>query len=45
LLYRFRLQAANGDGLHDRPDLIVETELTGRLDFGELFAKLDDPSE
>ena len=43
--YRQRLQVADRDGLHDRPDLIVETELAGRLDFGELFAKLDEPSE
>jgi Uma2 family endonuclease len=43
--YRRRLQVADRDGLHDRPGLIVETDLAGRLDFGELFAKLDDPSE
>lgn len=43
--YRHRLQVADRDGLHDRPDLIVETELAGRLDFGELFGKLDEPSE
>jgi Uma2 family endonuclease len=42
--YRHRLQEADRDGLHDRPDLIVESELAGRLDFGELFAKLDEPS-
>ena len=42
--YRHRLQEANRDGLHDCPDLIVESELAGRLDFGELFAKLDEPS-
>jgi len=43
--YRLRLQVAGRDGLHDRSDLAVETELAGRLDFGELFAKLDAPSE
>jgi Uma2 family endonuclease len=43
--YRRRLQEADGDGLHDRPDLIVETELAGRVDFGELFTKLDESSE
>jgi Uma2 family endonuclease len=42
--YRGRLQEADCDGLHDRPDLIVETELVGRVDFGELFRKLDEPS-
>jgi Uma2 family endonuclease len=39
--YRHRLQVADRDRLH-RPDLIVEAELAGRVDFGELFAKLDD---
>lgn len=43
--YRHRLQAADRDGLHDSLELIVETDLAGRVDFGELFAKLDDPSE
>jgi Uma2 family endonuclease len=42
--YRHRLQEAGRDGLHDRPDLMVESELAGRLYFGELFAKLDEPS-
>jgi Uma2 family endonuclease len=42
--YRHRLQKADRDGLQDCPDLIVESELAGRLDFGELFAKLDEPS-
>lgn len=43
--YGRRLQEADVDGLHDRPDLIVETELAGRVDFNELFAKLDEPSD
>ena len=43
--YRHRLQVADRDGLHDRSDLIVETELAGCLDFGKLFATLDEPSE
>jgi len=43
--YRHRLQVAYRDGLHDRPDLVVETELAGRLYFAELFAKLDESSE
>lgn len=43
--YRRRLQEADSDGLRDRPDLVVETDLAGRVDFGELFAKLDEPSD
>jgi Uma2 family endonuclease len=42
--YRHRVQEANRDGLHDCPDLIVRSELAGRLDFGELFAQMDEPS-
>jgi Uma2 family endonuclease len=41
--YRHRVQVAGSDGLRDCPDLIVETDLVGRVDFGELFAKLDRP--
>jgi Uma2 family endonuclease len=43
--YRRRLQEAGRDGLRDCPNLIVETDLVGRVDFGELFARLDEPSE
>jgi len=43
--YRRRLQEADSEGLRDRPDLVVETELAGRVDFGELFARIDQPSE
>jgi len=43
--YRRRLQEADGDGLRDCPDLVVETNLVGLVDFGDLFAKLDEPSE
>jgi Uma2 family endonuclease len=43
--YRRRLQGADWDGLRDYPDLVVETDLVGRVDFGELFAKLDEPTE
>jgi Uma2 family endonuclease len=42
--YRRRLQAADRDGLRDVPELVVETDLAGRVDFAELFAKLDAPS-
>jgi Uma2 family endonuclease len=41
--YPYRLQEADRDGLHDCPDLIVESKSAGRLDFSELFAKLDEP--
>jgi Uma2 family endonuclease len=43
--YRCRLQEADRDGLRDCPNPVVETDLVGRVDFGELFAKLDEPSE
>jgi Uma2 family endonuclease len=43
--YRLRLQEADRDGLRDCLSLVVETDLVGRVDFGELFAKLDHPSE
>lgn len=43
--YKRRVQEAGSDGLRDCPDLIVETDLVGRVDFGELFAKLDQPRE
>jgi Uma2 family endonuclease len=35
------LHAADPDGIRLCQDLITETELVGRVDFGELFAKLD----
>jgi Uma2 family endonuclease len=44
-LNRGRLQEADRDGLRDYPGLVVETELVGRVDFGELFARLDEPCE
>jgi Uma2 family endonuclease len=43
--YRRRLQEADRDGLRDCPNMIVETDLAGRVDFGELFARLDEPCE
>src|SRR5579871_213174 len=39
--YRRKLQQADASGLHDCPDLIAETELVGRVEFGQLFGKLD----
>jgi len=43
--YRCWLQEDGRDGLRDCPNLVVETDLVGRVDFGALFAKLDEPSE
>jgi len=43
--YLRRLQVADRGGLRDCPNLVVETDLTGRVDFGPLFARLDEPSE
>jgi hypothetical protein len=42
--YRHRLQAASYDSLY-RPEAVVETDLAGRLDFRQLFARLDEPDE
>ncbi|MGO4880772.1 MAG: Uma2 family endonuclease [Bryobacteraceae bacterium] len=41
--YKRKLQEADSAGLRDCPDLVVETELAGRVDFRELFARLDEP--
>jgi hypothetical protein len=41
--YRRKLQEADQDGIRDRPDLIVEADLVRRVDFGELFARHDEP--
>lgn len=43
--YRRKLQEADQDGIRDCLDLIVETDLVGRVDFGELFARLDEPGK
>jgi hypothetical protein len=42
--YRHRLQAASYHSLY-RPEAVVETDLAGRLDFRQLFARLDEPDE
>jgi Uma2 family endonuclease len=39
--YQRTLHLADQDGIRLCPDLIAETELTGRVDFRELFAELD----
>lgn len=36
---------ADREGLRACPSLIVETDLVGRVDFRELFAEVDEPSE
>jgi Uma2 family endonuclease len=43
--YKRTLQEADRDGIRDCPSLLVETELVGRVDFNELFARLDQPTE
>lgn len=43
--YKRTLQEAGREGIHSCPDLVVETELVGRVDFKELFARLDEPTE
>jgi Uma2 family endonuclease len=43
--YKRTLQRADREGIHACPDLVVETELVGRVDFNELFAQLDEPTE
>jgi Uma2 family endonuclease len=43
--YRGRLQEADSEGLRDCPNLMVKTDLVGLVDFSELFARLDEPSE
>lgn len=39
--YRRALQEADSDGLRPCPGLVVETGLVGRVDFAELYGKLD----
>jgi Uma2 family endonuclease len=43
--YKRTLQRADREGMHPCPDLVAETELVGRVDFNELFARLDEPTE
>jgi len=43
--YKHTLQEADCEGLRACPDLTVETDLVGRVDFRELFAEVDEPSE
>jgi Uma2 family endonuclease len=43
--YKRTLQQADRDGLRPCPGLVVETDLVGQVDFNELFAQLDEPTE
>ena len=43
--YRNTLQEADRDGIRACPGLVVETSLIGRVDFNDLFAQLDEPTE
>jgi len=43
--YKRTLQEADREGIRYRADLAAETELVGRIDFNELFAQLDEPTE
>jgi Uma2 family endonuclease len=43
--YKRTLQEADSEGIRPRPDLVIETELLGRVDFRELFSQLGDPTE
>ncbi len=42
--YKRVLQVADREGIHPCPSLAVETGLVGRVDFNELFARLDEPT-
>ncbi|MGA2588295.1 MAG: Uma2 family endonuclease [Bryobacteraceae bacterium] len=43
--YKRTLQEADREGIRYRTDLVVETELVGRIDFKELFSQLEEPTE
>ena len=43
--YKRTLQQADHGGIRDCPGLVVETDLVGQVDFNELFAQLDEPTE
>src|ERR1022692_326909 len=42
---RFRVQEADREGIRYCADLVLETEVVGRVDFKDLFAKLDEATE
>jgi Uma2 family endonuclease len=39
--YKHTVQVADREGIRSSPDLAPETELVGRIDFNELFARVD----
>ena len=43
--YKYTVQEAGRDGLRDCPSRVVETELVGRVDFNDLFARVDEATE
>jgi|HubBroStandDraft_1064217.scaffolds.fasta_scaffold00848_10 Uma2 family endonuclease len=43
--YKHTLQEADRDGIRYCTDLVLETDLVGRVDFNDLFAKVDEPTE
>jgi len=43
--YKRTVQVADRGGFRDCGNLVVETDLVGRVDFRELFAQLDEPTE
>jgi Uma2 family endonuclease len=43
--YKHTLQEADREGIRYCADLVLETDLVGRVDFSALFAKVDEPTE
>jgi len=43
--YKHTVQEADRDGIRSRDDLVLETDLVGRVDFNDLFARVDEPTE
>jgi Uma2 family endonuclease len=43
--YKHTVQEADREGIRSRDDLVLETELVGRVDFNDLFSKVDEPTE
>jgi len=43
--YKHTVQEADRKGIRSCPDLVLETNLVGRVDFNALFAKVDEPTE
>lgn len=43
--YKHTLQEADRDGIRNCADLVIETDLVGRVDFKDLFTRADEPTE